>query len=54
MIAPVKIEDHAVVGAGSVVPKHHDVPKGVTVIGVPARIFKKRKATDRRRTKKGD
>ena len=43
LIAPVKIGSLATVGAGSVVPKNHDVPKGATVVGVPARIYKKKK-----------
>jgi bifunctional UDP-N-acetylglucosamine pyrophosphorylase/glucosamine-1-phosphate N-acetyltransferase len=43
LIAPVKIGKEAVVGAGCVVPKNHDVPKGATVVGVPARIFKVRR-----------
>jgi len=40
LIAPVKIGKGAVVGAGSVVTKRHNVPDGKTVVGVPARIFK--------------
>ena len=43
LIAPVTIGSRAIVGAGSVVPKNHDVPKGATVIGVPARLLKKRR-----------
>ncbi len=43
LIAPVTIGTLATVGAGSVVPKNHNVPKGATVIGVPARIYKKKK-----------
>jgi bifunctional UDP-N-acetylglucosamine pyrophosphorylase/glucosamine-1-phosphate N-acetyltransferase len=42
LIAPVKIGKNAVVGAGSVVPKNHNVPRGATVIGVPARILKRK------------
>jgi bifunctional UDP-N-acetylglucosamine pyrophosphorylase/glucosamine-1-phosphate N-acetyltransferase len=42
LIAPVRIGKGAVVGAGAVVPKNHDVPKGETVVGVPARSFKKK------------
>ncbi|MDD5135878.1 MAG: sugar phosphate nucleotidyltransferase, partial [Candidatus Omnitrophica bacterium] len=49
LIAPLKVGSRAVVGAGSVVPKNHDVPKGTTVVGVPARIYKSRKAIDRRK-----
>lgn len=41
LIAPVKIGKNAIVGAGSVVTKGHDVPDGATVIGIPAKIFKK-------------
>jgi len=41
LIAPVRVGKLAVVGAGCVVPKNHDVPKGATVVGVPARLFKK-------------
>lgn len=48
LIAPLKIGAMSMVGAGSVVPKNHDVPKGEIVVGVPARIYKKRKAADRR------
>ncbi len=39
LIAPVHIGDRAVVGAGAVVPKQHDVPPGQTVVGVPARVL---------------
>ena len=48
LIAPVRVGSKATVGAGSVVPKEHDVPKGVTVVGIPARIYKRRKSADRR------
>ncbi|OGW84344.1 MAG: hypothetical protein A2987_06940 [Omnitrophica bacterium RIFCSPLOWO2_01_FULL_45_10] len=41
LIAPVRIGKGAVVGAGCVVPKNHNVPKGATVAGVPARALKK-------------
>ena len=37
LIAPVHVGDQAVVGAGAVVTKNHDVAQGQTVIGVPAR-----------------
>lgn len=40
LIAPVKVGKGAVVGAGCVVPKRHNVPKGATVVGVPARVIK--------------
>jgi len=49
LIAPVHIGAGALVGAGSVVLKNHDVPRLATVVGVPARIYKQRKAADRRR-----
>ncbi len=42
LIAPVKIGKGALVGAGSVLPKNHNVPKNTTVVGVPARILKSR------------
>ncbi len=41
LVAPVKIGAKTVIGAGSVVTK--DVPAGVTVVGVPGRIFKNKK-----------
>ena len=40
LIAPVKIGRRAIVGAGCVVPKKHNVPSGATVVGVPAKILK--------------
>lgn len=43
LIAPVKVGRGSVVGAGCVVPKNHDVPEGATVIGIPARLFEKRR-----------
>jgi bifunctional UDP-N-acetylglucosamine pyrophosphorylase/glucosamine-1-phosphate N-acetyltransferase len=42
LIAPVKIGKDAVIGAGSVVTKNKNVPTGVTVAGVPARVLKRR------------
>ena len=41
LIAPVKIGKSAKTGAGTVVTKNKDVPGGVTVAGVPAKIIKK-------------
>jgi bifunctional UDP-N-acetylglucosamine pyrophosphorylase / glucosamine-1-phosphate N-acetyltransferase len=49
LIAPVRIGSKATVGAGCVVPKNHDVPKDAVVIGVPARIYRKRAGRDRRK-----
>jgi bifunctional UDP-N-acetylglucosamine pyrophosphorylase/glucosamine-1-phosphate N-acetyltransferase len=47
MVAPVCIGKEAVTGAGSVVTRGKDVPQGATVVGVPARKFKKnQKAKD--------
>jgi bifunctional UDP-N-acetylglucosamine pyrophosphorylase/glucosamine-1-phosphate N-acetyltransferase len=39
LIAPVKVGAAAVTGAGSVVPKGHDVPAKGVVVGVPARAL---------------
>ncbi|MBI3087927.1 MAG: bifunctional N-acetylglucosamine-1-phosphate uridyltransferase/glucosamine-1-phosphate acetyltransferase [Candidatus Omnitrophica bacterium] len=39
LIAPVKVGPGAVTGAGSVIPKEHDVPARGVVVGVPARQF---------------
>jgi bifunctional UDP-N-acetylglucosamine pyrophosphorylase/glucosamine-1-phosphate N-acetyltransferase len=41
LVAPVTIGKGAVVGAGSVVTK--DVAPGITVVGVPAQVFRKKK-----------
>ena len=43
LVAPVKVGRRATVGAGSVVPKNQNVPGGATVLGVPARLYKKNK-----------
>ena len=43
LVAPVKICKGAIVGAGCVVLRDHDVPKGATAVGVPARILNKKK-----------
>ena len=42
LIAPVTIGEKAVVGAGAVVTRNHDVLDGQTVVGVPARPTKPR------------
>jgi bifunctional UDP-N-acetylglucosamine pyrophosphorylase/glucosamine-1-phosphate N-acetyltransferase len=47
LIAPVKIGKNALIGAGSVVTKNKNVPEGVTVAGVPARILKKSRKVKR-------
>lgn len=41
LVAPVKVGDDATTGAGSIVTANHDVPDGVTVVGVPAKPFPK-------------
>jgi len=43
LVAPVEVGDAAVTGAGSVVLKGRNVPKGVTVAGVPAEPLKRKK-----------
>ena len=41
LIAPVNVGDRATVAAGAVVTKRHDVEADQTVVGVPARPFKR-------------
>ena len=41
LVAPVKVGHGAVTGAGSVIPKGHDVPNRGVVVGVPARPLEK-------------
>ena len=41
LIAPLRIGEKAVVGAGCVIPKNRHVAPGSTVVGVPARVLKK-------------
>lgn len=53
MIAPVKIGKKALVGAGTVVLKGHNIKDGATAVGVPARILEKRKGERRREDRKG-
>ena len=43
LIAPVVVGKNAVVGAGSVVTRDHNVPDGAIVFGVPAKVIKKSK-----------
>ncbi|MEK7850049.1 MAG: NTP transferase domain-containing protein [Candidatus Omnitrophota bacterium] len=43
LIAPVSIGKNAIVGAGSVVTRDHNVPDGALVVGVPAREIKRKK-----------
>jgi bifunctional UDP-N-acetylglucosamine pyrophosphorylase/glucosamine-1-phosphate N-acetyltransferase len=45
LVAPVEIGPEAVVGAGSVVTKNTKVPKGGLAVGIPARVFLKRRKT---------
>ncbi|MBI4974393.1 MAG: NTP transferase domain-containing protein [Candidatus Omnitrophica bacterium] len=47
LIAPVRVGKNAVVGAGCVVPKNHNVPKGATVVGVPARVLERSQRRER-------
>ena len=46
LIAPVSVGARAVTGAGSVIPKGHDVPAGGLVVGVPARAIERQAQTD--------
>jgi bifunctional UDP-N-acetylglucosamine pyrophosphorylase/glucosamine-1-phosphate N-acetyltransferase len=41
LVAPVKIGDGAMVGAGSVVAKGRDIPAGMLAFGIPARVIKR-------------
>ena len=41
LVAPVKIGDGAIVGAGSVVTAGKDVPPRSVAVGVPARVVKR-------------
>ncbi len=48
LIAPVKIGKKALVGAGAVIPRGQNVKDGTTVVGVPAKILRRR-VGDRRK-----
>lgn len=43
LIAPIRIGRNAVTGAGAVITKGKDVPASATVVGIPARIIKRRR-----------
>ena len=47
LIAPVVVGKNAVVGAGSVVTKNHNIPDKATVVGAPAREIKESKKKKR-------
>lgn len=49
LVAPVRIGKGALIGAGCVVLRDHDVPNGATAVGVPARILKRKKQQGARR-----
>ena len=42
LVAPVRVGEGAQTGAGSVVTRDHDVPKGMTVVGIPAKPIGKK------------
>lgn len=42
LVAPVRVGDRAVTGAGSVITRRQDVPAGAVVVGVPARLLEKK------------
>jgi len=42
LVAPVKVGKEAVTGAGCVVPKNRDVPSRTIVVGVPAKVLRRR------------
>ena len=43
LVAPVKVGKSAMTGAGAVVPKNNNVPNNSVVVGVPAKLLKKKK-----------
>lgn len=42
IVAPVTVGSNAMTGAGSVVTRYHDVPDNAVVVGIPAKIFKRK------------
>jgi len=42
LVAPLTVGKNAMTGAGAVVTRNHNVPDNSVVIGIPAKIFKKR------------
>lgn len=46
LVAPVRIGKNALTGAGAIVPRGHDVPQGIVVVGVPARELKEKEKTE--------
>ncbi|MEN8148845.1 MAG: NTP transferase domain-containing protein [Planctomycetota bacterium] len=48
-VAPVTVGDDSTTGAGAIVPSGRDVPKGETVVGVPARILPSKKPGRKKR-----
>ncbi len=44
LIAPVKVGPGATTGAGTVVPKDHNIPPKAVVVGVPARLLERKAA----------
>ncbi|MDD5613551.1 MAG: DapH/DapD/GlmU-related protein, partial [Candidatus Omnitrophica bacterium] len=49
LVAPVEVGKGAITGAGSVVTKNSKIAAGETVVGVPARVLKKKCNTDEHR-----
>ena len=43
LVAPVKVGKGAVTGAGCIVPRKHNIPAGKVVVGIPAKILKKKR-----------
>lgn len=49
LIAPVRIGKYALVGAGTVILRGHNIKDGATAVGVPARILERRRSERRGR-----